>query len=88
MKTYKLIVYGRVQGVGFRAFIYNQARSLQLKGSVKNMMDGTVQIIVQGPEKNVKKLIELAYRGPSLSQVTNIKILEEDMEAYRDFHIE
>jgi acylphosphatase len=88
MKTYRVIVYGQVQGVGFRAFIYKQARSLLLKGYVKNMSDGTVQIVLQGPEKQVKKLIELANNGPSLSKVTNIKITEEDMEAFTDFHIE
>jgi acylphosphatase len=52
------------------------------------MSDGTVQIVLQGPEKQVKKLIELANNGPSLSKVTNIKITEEDMEAFTDFHIE
>jgi len=88
MRTYRVIVYGRVQGVGFRAFIYNLARNLDLKGSVKNMLDGTVQIIIQGSENEIKRLIELSYNGPSLSHVANIKIFEEEWEAFSDFHIE
>jgi acylphosphatase len=88
MKTYRVIVYGRVQGVGFRAFIYKQARNLLLKGYVKNMSNGTVQIVLQGPEKQINQLVELAKDGPSLSNVTNIKITEEDMETFTDFHIE
>jgi len=88
MKTYRVIVYGRVQGVGFRAFIYKQAQNLLLKGYVKNMSNGTVQIVLQGPEKQINQLVELAKDGPSLSNVTNIKITEEDMEAFTDFHIE
>ena len=88
MKTYRVIVYGHVQGVGFRAFIYKQAQNLLLKGYVKNMSDGTLQIVLQGPEKQINQLVELANDGPSLSKVTNIKITEEDMEAFTDFHIE
>jgi acylphosphatase len=88
MKTYRIIVYGRVQGVGFRAFIHRQARNLNLNGSVKNLPDGTVQILLQGPDSDVKNLIELARTGPPLAQVSNIKIFEEDREPYIGFHIE
>lgn len=88
MITYRIIVYGHVQGVGYRAFIYNQARKLNLNGSVKNMFDGSVQIIIQGPEISSKRLIELSKNGPTLSHVTDIKIFEEDKEIYTDFHIE
>jgi acylphosphatase len=87
MISYKLTVEGHVQGVGYRAFIYKHANKLNLKGFVKNMPDGSVLILLQGPENAVKELIELAYKGPPLSQVVNIKIKEEEREPFEDFHI-
>lgn len=88
VRTYRLIVEGHVQGVGYRAFIYRHAKHLNLKGFAKNMPDGTVLILLQGPEDAIRKLIALAYQGPALSQVVNIKIQEEEGQPFADFHIE
>ncbi|MHC4757189.1 MAG: acylphosphatase [Planctomycetota bacterium] len=48
-----IIFTGRVQGVGFRFTSYNIARRCQLTGFVKNLADGTVEMLVQGPKDNV-----------------------------------
>jgi acylphosphatase len=50
MKTYKLALSGRVQGVGMRFFVNRTASRLGLKGYVKNVYDGTVEVVVQGED--------------------------------------
>ncbi|MGB9730500.1 MULTISPECIES: acylphosphatase [Calditerrivibrio] len=74
MQRLNLKVYGRVQGVGFRAYVLNKARELGLSGFVKNMSDGTVFIDAQGEEEVLNKLIEYVKIGPSMSRVEKVEI--------------
>ncbi|MGC8767804.1 acylphosphatase [Calditerrivibrio sp.] len=74
MQRLNLKVYGRVQGVGFRAYVLNKARELGLSGFVKNMPDGTVFIDAQGEEEVLNKLIEYVKIGPSMSRVEKVEI--------------
>ncbi|ADR18199.1 acylphosphatase [Calditerrivibrio nitroreducens] len=74
MQRLNLRVYGRVQGVGFRAYVLNKARELGLAGFVKNMPDGTVFIDAQGEEEALNKLIEYVKIGPSMSRVEKVEI--------------
>ena len=59
MITMKWILHGRVQGVGMRYFIQRSAKQFQLTGSVKNVSNGTVEVIVQGPEKVVMTFLDV-----------------------------
>jgi len=58
MKRVHLIVHGMVQGVFFRANVKGFAQKLNLKGYTKNLPDGTVEIVAEGPEEDIKELIE------------------------------
>ena len=58
MKTYEIIVSGRVQGVGYRMYSKNIADSLEVKGSVKNQLDGNVIIIAQADSEIIEKFIQ------------------------------
>jgi acylphosphatase len=62
-------VYGRVQGVFFRASTRKRARRWNLTGYVKNMPDGSVHIEAEGTEENLEKLLEFAKDGPRLARV-------------------
>ena len=59
-----MIVSGIVQGVGFRYFIYRKAVELGLRGYVKNLFDGNVEIVVEGEKDKIQILIEHAKIGP------------------------
>jgi len=72
MKLLQIIVTGYVQGVGYRAFIYTIAKSLELQGYVQNLPGGTVKIVALGTEYQLEKLIEYAKEGPILSRVNNV----------------
>ena len=57
-------VSGQVQGVGFRAFTYEAARDLKLKGWVRNLTDRRVEIVAEGAPRQVEQLLEKVKKGP------------------------
>ena len=71
-------VTGQVQGVGFRAFTYEAARDLKLKGWVRNLTDLRVEIVADGPEKDVAKLLERVKKGPPSSKVKDVSEAKVD----------
>jgi len=73
----RLIVSGRVQGVFFRAFAKEQARALDLKGWVRNMPDGSVELLLEGEGKAVGEMIEWCRKGPAHARVQDVKIEPE-----------
>ncbi|RDD31160.1 acylphosphatase [Prosthecochloris sp. ZM] len=87
-KRVRAEVSGRVQGVGFRMFIFQKAIRLGLFGRVGNLDNGNVAIDVQGSEELVTKLLEAAHSGPPAATVSDITVqpLPLDM-AVRDFII-
>ncbi len=69
-----IILHGRVQNVSFRIGAQKQAILNSLKGWVKNNSDGTVEIIVEGTEENIKKLLGWCSQGPISADVDDMKI--------------
>ncbi len=70
-------VSGHVQGVGFRAFTAHHARLLHVRGWVKNLRDGRVELLVEGPAFALERLFRLVEQGPPASRVDNVKRVEE-----------
>ncbi len=68
----RVVVHGRVQGVGFRAWTQYKARQRDLDGWVRNLRDGTVEAVFAGPAEVVEAMIADCGRGPRLSQVTQV----------------
>ena len=87
MKAVKVIIYGKVQGVGFRNFVFLHAKKLNIKGYVKNNPDGTVEAVFEGDEDNINKIIELCKIGPERSRVDKIDIKDIEINNYQDFKI-
>ncbi|MEQ8524539.1 acylphosphatase [Gracilimonas sp.] len=83
-----IFISGRVQGVGFRHFTKTNARSLGVKGWVKNLQDGRVEAVLQGDEKLVNQLIEKCKKGPRSAYVQNLDVKEENSgESYTTFDV-
>ncbi|HET7601948.1 MAG TPA: acylphosphatase [Gemmatimonadales bacterium] len=72
MRTQRFIVSGRVQGVGFRWFVLQQARRLDVGGYARNRADGTVEVVASGNETALVRLEELLRSGPDLANVTDV----------------
>ena len=68
----RLLVRGRVQGVGFRWFVRVQARRLQLSGWVANRPDGTVELAAAGDQEKLDELRRQLRRGPDGAQVISL----------------
>lgn len=77
MRRVHIIITGDVQGVGFRAWLKNQARQKEIFGWVKNREDGTIEAVFEGEAEQVKALLELCYTGPDVAWVDDIKIEEQ-----------
>jgi acylphosphatase len=81
--TYKLMLSGRVQGVGFRYFASTMADIHHITGYVKNTIDNHVEIICQGTKEDVDLFISEIKEGPSFSRVNNVEITE--LKKAKDF---
>ena len=69
----RLRIEGRVQGVGYRAWLEREARSRGLRGWVRNRRDGSVEALFAGPEDVVSGMIESCRRGPSSARVEAVQ---------------
>jgi len=82
MKRCHILLYGRVQGVGFRHFASYHARKLQLTGSVANLYDGSVEVYVQGEDGDVNVFIETLIKGDGWIRVDRFH--SEQVEVLND----
>ena len=86
--TARIFVLGFVQGVGFRQFVKKNALNLELKGWVKNLPDGRVEVLVQGSKENIEKLVAICEKGTFLSDIKSVQIeWEKDSAEFLDFQI-
>lgn len=67
-----IIVRGKVQGVGYRAWIEGEAGARKLAGWARNRRDGTVEAVLSGPQDAVTALIAKCQHGPGMARVTAI----------------
>ena len=74
LTTRSLRIHGRVQGVGYREAMRQEAVRLALHGWVRNRADGTVEALVHGAQMNVERMIEWARRGPRYAQVEEVAV--------------
>jgi acylphosphatase len=81
----RLVIRGRVQGVGYRWWTRGQARRLRLTGWVRNRSDGAVELLAAGSAGAVEQLVEACRRGPSAAQVTSVERFEADDPALETF---
>jgi len=72
VKRLRATVRGRVQGVGFRASAASEARRLQLTGWIRNQLDGSVEVLAEGPDASAESFLAWLRRGPSLAHVTGV----------------
>ena len=87
MKTLRIIVSGRVQGVFFRASTKAVADQIGIKGIVKNLPDGTVFIEAEGEDFLMEDFIDWCKYGPDDARVDDISIEEIETKNYRNFNI-
>lgn len=88
LKSIKVVVTGRVQGVCYRVSTQRIARQLGLKGWVKNRSDGDVEALICGEKSNVDELQRWMRLGPEGAQVDALQVCEVDWQESGDFSIQ
>jgi len=81
----QVFVSGRVQGVFYRESTRQQADTLKLRGGVRNLRDGRVEVQVAGDEESVASLIKWLKTGPKLAKVSNIEVIDMPSESMARF---
>jgi acylphosphatase len=83
-----VIVSGRVQGVGYRYFVLENAVLMGIHGWVRNLPDGRVEAEIEGAENLVGELIKLLQTGPRLSVVTDLDVQDlAGSGSHKGFHV-
>lgn len=82
-----VLISGRVQRVGYRAWLAGEARRLRLTGWARNRTDGRVEAVVAGPAEIVSKLLEACRRGPPSARVSDVVATEAPLPSEAGFHI-
>jgi len=89
-KSVRLYINGTVQGVFFRMFVKENAERYDVKGFVRNLEDGRVEVFLEGDANNVNKMIEICKKGPKHAKIKNVEIKEErfqDLKNFKMLHI-
>lgn len=87
MKAIQARVTGRVQGVSFRWYAQERARSLGVSGWVRNEPDGSVLLHAEGDDQAVDSLVEWCRQGPSMAKVSNVAVREDTPSGATSFDI-
>ena len=77
MKRIRLRISGRVQGVVFREFTRRRSAELGVRGFVRNLADGSVEVVFEGTERAVDEAVESAKQGPPLASAIEVCVEEE-----------
>lgn len=89
MELYRFIIFGRVQGVFYRKFVSQAAMKKQIRGYVKNLSDGTVEVAAELIDDDLEDFLELLRKGSPLSRVEDIsyELIDDADLIYDGFEI-
>lgn len=86
-KAVRMYIDGVVQDVFFRAFVKENAEKFNVKGFVRNLEDGRVEVFLEGNSEEVEKVVELCKKGPKNAQIKGIEIRPEKFQDFKTFKI-
>ena len=86
-KRYHLWISGRVQGVFYRATCRQVAEELGISGWVRNLPDGRVEAVAEGPSDAMEKFLEWCHQGPPMANVEHVEVQEEEPRQEKGFSI-
>ncbi len=86
-KSIRMYITGTVQDVFFRGFVKENAEKYNIKGFVRNLEDGRVEIFIEGDATDVNKVVELYKKGPRHSQIKKVELRPERFQDFKTFKI-
>ena len=87
MRTVRAKIAGQVQGISFRKFLKDEADKIGLKGHVRNLDSGEVEVIAEGSPEDVEKMLVVCKKGNSLASVKNVDLQDMNHIGFDDFKI-
>lgn len=87
MKTLRVIISGTVQGVLFRKFIEENANRIGVRGYVRNLEDGRVEVVMEGIDSKVMEMLEICKTGNPHSQIRGVEVRELSFQGFEGFKI-
>jgi len=87
MKTLRIYVSGTVQGVFFRNFLKEKAEELNIRGFVRNLDDGRVEVVLEGRDEKVNEMIGICKTGSPHSDIKKVETHELKHQGFKDFKI-
>jgi acylphosphatase len=85
MKTLRIYISGTVQGVMFRKYLEDQANAIGVRGFVRNMNDGRVEVVAEGIDEKVLAMLEVCKKGTQHTMVRNVEIQEIKNQGFEGF---
>lgn len=86
-KSIRIYVEGNVQGVFYREFVKENAEKLNLKGFVRNLEDGRVEVFIEGNHEDIEKMTEICKQGPKHAIIRNTTIKDEKFQDFKQFKV-
>jgi len=86
-KSVRLYINGTVQGVFFRIFVKENAERYNVKGFIRNLEDGRIEVFLEGDVDRVNKMIDICKKGPKHAQIRNVEIKPERFQNFRTFKV-
>ena len=83
----RVILHGRVHGVGFRVLVSRAAQSRGVAGWVRNRVDGTVEVVLEGEPESVESIVRYCRVGPRAASVAQVETFSEEPEALYGFEV-
>ena len=80
-------ISGQVQGVSFRKFVKDEADKLGVKGHVRNLDSGEVEVIVEGSVEEVEKMIAICKKGNSITTIKGVDLQDMNHIGFDDFKV-
>ncbi len=87
MKAIQIIVKGRVQGVSFRRYAMQRALELGIKGFVRNLDSGGVEIVAEGKQEDVDEFANICKIGPDAAEIKECIVKDMEVKGYKGFEI-
>jgi acylphosphatase len=86
-KSVRLYIDGAVQGIFFRNFVKENAEKEDVRGFVRNLEDGKVEVFLEGNIDPVNKMVEICKKGPKHAQIRKVEEKEEKFQDFKNFKV-
>lgn len=86
-KSVRLYIEGTVQDVFFRGFVKENAERCNIRGFVRNLNDGRVEVFAEGDADNVNKMIDIVKKGPKHAMIKYVEVKPEKFQDFKNFKI-